>query len=43
MAAVDTYLFGADGRVEEHWDVLQDVPTHSANPNGMFLKVFEGE
>jgi predicted SnoaL-like aldol condensation-catalyzing enzyme len=25
-----------DGKVVEHWDVIQDVPDHSANPNGMF-------
>lgn len=42
-AAVDMYLFGADGRIEEHWDVLQGVPTHSANPHGMFLKVFKNK
>lgn len=42
-AAVDMYLFGSDGRIEEHWDVLQEVPTHSANPNGMFVKVFGEE
>ncbi|MEM8919560.1 MAG: nuclear transport factor 2 family protein [Pseudomonadota bacterium] len=42
-AAVDMYFFGPDGRVEEHWDVLQQVPTHSANPNGMFVKLFEEE
>ncbi|MEO0367974.1 MAG: nuclear transport factor 2 family protein [Pseudomonadota bacterium] len=42
-AAVDMYYFGDDGRIEEHWDVLQQVPTHSANANGMFVKVFEGE
>ncbi len=42
-AAVDMYFFGKDGRIEEHWDVLQQVPTHSANANGMFVKVFEGE
>ncbi|MEM7602583.1 MAG: nuclear transport factor 2 family protein, partial [Verrucomicrobiota bacterium] len=41
-AAVDMYYFGEDGRIEEHWDVLQQVPTHSANPNGMFVKIFEG-
>ena len=40
-AAVDMYFFGPDGRVEEHWDVLQQVPTHSANANGMFVKLFE--
>lgn len=42
-AAVDMYYFGKDGRIEEHWDVLQQVPTYSANENGMFLKIFEGE
>ncbi|MEM7662751.1 MAG: hypothetical protein AAF292_10915 [Pseudomonadota bacterium] len=42
-AAVDMYFFGPDGRVEEHWDVLQQVPTHSANANGMFVKFFQGE
>ena len=29
--------------VAEYWDVLQGVPPHSANPNGMFLKLFEAE
>ncbi|MEM8773549.1 MAG: nuclear transport factor 2 family protein [Pseudomonadota bacterium] len=42
-AAVDMYFFGPDGRIEEHWDVLQQVPTHSANANGMFVKLYEGE
>ncbi len=42
-AAVDMYFFGKDGRIEEHWDVLQEVPTHSANANGMFVKYFQGE
>lgn len=42
-AAVDIYLYDADGMVAEHWDVLQGVPTHSANPNGMFLRLFEEE
>ena len=26
----------ADGRIVEHWDVLQTVPDQSANDNGMF-------
>jgi predicted SnoaL-like aldol condensation-catalyzing enzyme len=26
----------ADGKVVEHWDVIQDVPKTSANDNGMF-------
>jgi len=25
-----------DGKVVEHWDVIQAVPERSANPNGMF-------
>ncbi|MEM9355461.1 MAG: ester cyclase [Pseudomonadota bacterium] len=41
VAAVDMYLFGPDGKIEEHWDVLQSVPTHAPNPNGMFLKLFK--
>ncbi|MEM6691835.1 MAG: nuclear transport factor 2 family protein [Planctomycetota bacterium] len=42
-AAVDMYYFGVDGRIEEHWDVLQQVPTYSANENGMFVKIFDAE
>ncbi|MEM9312311.1 MAG: nuclear transport factor 2 family protein [Pseudomonadota bacterium] len=38
IAAVDMYRFDEEtGLLEEHWDVLQNVPSHSPNPNGMFL------
>ena len=43
MAGVDIYTFGADGKLTEHWDAVQPVPTYSVNPNGMFLQVRKGE
>ncbi len=34
-AIADFYRL-ADGKIAEHWDVSQDVPATTVNPNGMF-------
>ena len=36
MSVMDLFRLDADGKIVEHWDVLQVVPDVSANANGLF-------
>ena len=35
-AIIEIFRLLPDGRIDEHWDVIQEIPEASANPNGMF-------
>ncbi len=35
-AGIDIFRFDDEGKIVEHWDVLQEMPEKSAHENGMF-------
>ena len=39
MAGVDIWRFNDEGKMVEHWDVLQEVPETTASGNDMFSQL----
>jgi predicted SnoaL-like aldol condensation-catalyzing enzyme len=39
MAAVDIWRFNDEGKIIEHWDVLQEVPAETVSGNDMFSQL----
>ena len=39
MASVDIFRVGDDGKIVEHWDVLQQVPETTASGNDLFSQL----
>lgn len=33
---MDFFRFDKEGKICEHWDAIQQIPEHSANPNTMY-------
>jgi len=33
---MDFFRFDSEGKICEHWDSIQQIPEHSANPNTMY-------
>jgi predicted SnoaL-like aldol condensation-catalyzing enzyme len=39
MAGVDIFRFNEQGKIIEHWDVLQEVPETTASGNDTFSQL----